>query len=478
MKLSELFNGAPDIEIEQLSVDSRFPMKNAIFFCLNGIKYNGHNYIREAIDNGAKVIVYSEPIDYKDRAIFIQVNNVNNTLNKVGNKFYNYPNNEIDTYVVSGNYGKSSVTSFINYYLNKVTKCAYVGILGINYDHFKLKSSYSTLNILDNLKTLDTLRNNGIKSATFEASVRSLSLQKLDCINPDFFIYTCTDNRSSEYYSDDYYAQLRKYTYSLEDECIGILNIDDESYENIYDSISNHVTYGLKDNATYQIRDVSLSSKGIKYNLFYDGGLYNVESNLQGMINVYNLTAAIATLNQKGYSLNELIDSFRQIPYVDGVMEKVDDEYNIIVDSAFDTNSIELICEYAHSIKNNGKVIGVIPINYSDGENRIKQIMEICQKYLDLIILTENESGEGEVMHILERCDKYTTSKRIMHCSMRSVAIENAIEIMNKNDVLLIIGKGNENFLEMGLGRQHYNGDKYYAQKFINKRKEEENEII
>ena len=93
MKLSELFNGAPDIEIEQLSVDSRFPMKNAIFFCLNGIKYDGHNYIREAIDNGAKVIVYSEPIDYKDRAIFIQVNNVNNTLNKVGNKFYNYPNN-------------------------------------------------------------------------------------------------------------------------------------------------------------------------------------------------------------------------------------------------------------------------------------------------------------------------------------------------------------------------------------------------
>ena len=62
MLLSELFSGAPDLEVEQLSVDSRFPMKNAIFFCLNGIKYDGHNYIREAIENGAKVIVYSKDL--------------------------------------------------------------------------------------------------------------------------------------------------------------------------------------------------------------------------------------------------------------------------------------------------------------------------------------------------------------------------------------------------------------------------------
>ena len=478
MKLSELFNGAPDIEIEQLSVDSRFPMKNAIFFCLNGIKYDGHNYIKEAIENGAKVIVYSKDIDYKDKAIFIKVKSVNSALNKIGNQFYNYPNKDIDTYVVCGNYGKSSVTTFINYYLNKVSKCAYIGILGIMYDRFKLKSSYSTLNILDNLKTLDNLRANNVKAATFEASVRSLALQKLDCINPDFFIYTCTDTKSSEYYSDDYYAQLRKYTYSLEDDCIGVLNIDDESYDHIHDSISNQVTYGINDSATYRIKDISLSKDGIRYNIQYDDGLYLVDARLQGIVNVYNLTAAIATLHQKGYPLNELISAFKDVEDVDGVMERIDDEYNIIVDSAFDITSIELICQYAQSIKADGKTIGVVPINYSDGENRIKQIMEIIQKYLDVIILTENESGAGEVMHILEKCDKYTTSKKVIHSSMRSVAIENAIEIMNKDDVVIIIGKGNENFLEMGLGKETYKGDKYYAKKFINKRRMEENEII
>ena len=82
MLLSKLFKGAPDLEIEQLSIDSRLSMKNAIFFCLDGIKYDGHDYIEEAIKNGAKVIVYSKEQEQKFKAIYIKVANVNNTLTK------------------------------------------------------------------------------------------------------------------------------------------------------------------------------------------------------------------------------------------------------------------------------------------------------------------------------------------------------------------------------------------------------------
>ena len=73
MLLSKLFKGAPDLEIEQLSIDSRLSMKNAIFFCLDGIKYDGHDYIEEAIKNGAKVIVYSKEQEQKFKAIYIKV---------------------------------------------------------------------------------------------------------------------------------------------------------------------------------------------------------------------------------------------------------------------------------------------------------------------------------------------------------------------------------------------------------------------
>ena len=118
MLLSRLFKGAPDLEIEQLSIDSRHSMKNAIFFCLDGIKYDGHDYIKEAIENGAKVIVYSKELKEKYKAVYIKVGNVNTALTKVANVFYNDPNAGIDKYVVLGNYGRSSVASFINDYLN------------------------------------------------------------------------------------------------------------------------------------------------------------------------------------------------------------------------------------------------------------------------------------------------------------------------------------------------------------------------
>ena len=134
MLLSSLFKGAPDLEIDQLSIDSRISMKNAVFFCLDGIKFDGHDYIEEAIENGAKAIVYSKPQEKKFKAIYIRVNNVNNALIKAANIFYNNPNNGINKYIVSGNYGRSSVASFINYYLNKISSCGYIGILGIKYN--------------------------------------------------------------------------------------------------------------------------------------------------------------------------------------------------------------------------------------------------------------------------------------------------------------------------------------------------------
>ena len=478
MLLSKLFAGAPDIEIEQLSIDSRTSMKNAIFFCLDGIKYDGHDYIEEAINNGAKVIVYSKPQETKYNAIYIKVSNVNNALVKVANIFYMDPNEGITKYIVSGNYGRCSVASFINHYLNKVSNCGYIGILGIKYNGLELNSSFDTLNILDNLKLLDTMKKNDVKAVTFEANAISLNLQKLDSIRPDCFIYTCTNRNSSEFQSIDYYNYIRRYLYTLENSTKVVLNVDDDSFNEFQDCVESYVTYGTSTVADYQIRDVSITSKGISYKIIHEDQPYAVRSSLQGRVNVYNLTAAIVALHQTGYELDDIIEKIADVGYVDGVMEKVDEEYNIIVDDAYDTNSIEAVCEYAATVKQKNKAIGVISINHTDTDKRLEKIISILEKYLDVIILTENESLESEVMEILNRCSPYIKSKRVICIPLRSSAIENAVEIMNKNDTLIIVGKGNERFLSMGLGKEFYYGDKHYTRKFIEKRRSEENEII
>ena len=478
MLLSKLFKNAPEIEIEQLSVDSRLSMKNAIFFCLNGIKYDGHDYIEEAVNNGAKVIVYSKDQPKKFKAVYIKVANVNNALIKIADYFYNMPNEGIDKYLICGNYGRCSVACFINYYLNSFTSCGYVGILGIHYGGMELNSSFATLNILDNLKMLDTMKKNDVEAVTFEASASAINLQKLDSIKPECFVYTCTDRNSSEFQTNDYYTYIRRYLYTLEDDTRIVFNIDDESFNEFNECVNNYVTYGTSTIADYQIRDISISRNGISYKLVYNNETYPVKARIQGRVNVYNLTAAIVALHTQDYDLSHIIETMVGVEYVDGVMERIDEEYNIIVDSAYDLGSIEQICEYANNVSRKGKSIGVISINASDGDKRLERIMDIAEKYLDVIILAENESLNFEVMEILERCNKFTHSKRVLHTAQRSQAIEVGVEIMNKNDTLIIVGKGNERFLSMGLGKEFYYGDKYYARKFIATRRREENEII
>ena len=478
MLLSRLFKGAPDIEIDQLSIDSRHSMKNAIFFCLDGIKYDGHDYIEEAIENGAKVIVYSKDLKEKHKAVYIKVPNVNNTLTKVANVFYQEPNKGIEKYVVLGNYGRSSVASFINDYLNSISSCGYIGILGIRYNGLELNSSFATLNILDNLKMLDTMKKNNVHYCTFEADAASVNLRKLDSVSPECVIYTCTNRNSSEFQTNDYYTYLRRYLYTLENDTYVVFNVDDESFNELKDCVDNYVTYGTSTIADFQIRDVTISTSGIAYKLIHSERTYQVRSKVQGMVNVYNLTAAIVALALRGNDIEDVIRYMTDVPCVDGVMEKIDPGYNVIIDSAYDLSSIEEIFRYASYVKHKNKAIGVVSINYSDGDKRLERIMDLGGKYLDITILTENEPLESEVMEILERCHRFEKNGRTLYMPLRSLAIENAIEIMNENDVLVIIGKGNERYLSMGLGREFYYGDRHYAVKYIEKRRREENETV
>lgn len=478
MKLNELIENAPEIEIEQLSSDSRIPMKNAIFFCLNGIKYDGHKFINEAISNGAKVIIHSKDVKKDLEAIYIKVNNVNDTLLRIAKIYYAESNDSINKYLVSGCYGRSSVSSLISYYLNKKEKCGSIGIFGIKYNDRVLSLTFPALTALENLMYLKRMKEKNINNCVFETSAISLYYRKFDVIKPDVFIYTNTSKNCSDYLvcNNQYFNYYQRYLYTLEDSTCVVLNRDDESYNVFKDCISNYVTYGINSESDYVIKNAYIKSCGIEFDLEYKENKYHINSKLLGEANVYNLTAAIVALHVRGYELEDIINTLKDSPYIEGVMERVDEKYNVIVDCAYEIDSIENIFKFARNTSS-GKVIGVLGINYSDDENRIESIMDLCNKYLDKIILTEDESLDAEVMTILKKTDNYIDPNKTIKISFRSIAIENALEIMNSNDTLLIIGKGNEKYMLMSLGKDRYAGDAHYALKYI-KNKENEYEII
>ncbi|MBQ1477236.1 MAG: hypothetical protein IIZ33_03740 [Erysipelotrichaceae bacterium] len=478
MLLNEFFKDAPAIEISQLSCDSRMPMKDAIFFCVKGIRDDGHQFVKDAIINGAKVIVYEDDIDTSLNAVFIRVSNVLDVLNKVADRFYGYPADSMETYIVSGCRGRSSVTSFINQLISRYRKCGSIGIMGISYSGHWLMNSYSTLPVLSNLSYLSAMKEDDVEACTFEASPLNLAYKKLTSVHPDVFIYTSTSLQAQDYkeLGNDYYNFLRKYFYTLEENTLVIFNRDDPSFEELRDAPAKYLTYGFDEEADFRIYDINIRHTGTSFALRYKGKNVIISSPLLGVDNVYNLTAAISGLVAMGYDLESLVNEIATIKPVEGIYDRLDDpDYHIITDAAYTLDSIRDIFDFGRYLTpKKNKLIAMVGINYTDDAKRLEGLSALANKYLDMLIITEDDSYEHDTLSILNRMKDYDLSCRSLIIEDRENAIEEGIELLNRGDMFLLIGKGNEVSLYKGLGREYYEGDKKIAGMYLKKRKEEE----
>lgn len=473
MYLDELFKGTPHIEIKQLSIDSRMPMNNCIFFCVEGIKDDGHDYVKEAIKNGANVIVYSKDIPTNDKAIYIKVNDTADCLNSIAPKFFDNPANKLDTYVTSGCNGITSVTYILYKLIKNFKSVASIGSNGIFYGDNHLLSNVPTLTIIDNQRYLKQFVDENIKAVCLEADCLALSYKKLDAIKPNVFIYTST-NEYAPYYQEmdvNYYDVMCNYMYTLDDSTIVLLNKDDIAYEELNKACGeNTYTYGTNTEADYVISDIKLNAYNSSFTLSYQDESYEFNTKLVGLRNVYNVVAALCALHQTGYDFNELMLILPFIEPLEGVFEPVstDHSFKIYVDECDDYNSLKLSFKFLKSLlPPNKKIVVLFGINYNDEKETIKDTGELISKYANRVILTEGNTYNGNVSTLLKGASKYFEKCMPLIIEDRSVAISSAVELLNSDDILLILGKGKEKYIIRNLGKEAYDGDKQVALKAI-----------
>lgn len=475
MLLNRIFKNAPEIEIEQLSTDSRLPMKNAIFFCIAGLKFDGHDYIDEAIKNGAKVIVYSKDIEKNEKAIYVKVKNVYSVLISVSKIFFNDPTNKIQSYVVSGCYGRSSVSTLIYKYLNSKFNAGYIGRFGIKYENNNLSTSTPTIDTIDYFRYLCKMEEYKVKAVTFEASSTSLAYHKLDFIKPSIFVYTNSYKESADYREagKDYFKNMRSYLYSLEEKTKVILNKDDDAFDELKDTIDNYVTYGFDEESDYLIKGLTISKKGLVFTLVHEEKEYEVISKLLSKSNCYNLTSCIAALVESGYDIDDVIKFYRTCNYVDGVFEVIDDEYHIVVDSAYTLDALREVFNYSKYVKGKNRIISLISISSWLDDEAVSEICAEAEKVSDIIILTTDEVESGDPLQLLHKADNNIKDTKSIILEDREFAIEEGINLLNTGDILFITGKGSESYLVTPNGKIQYETDKVIAKKYIEKRRHE-----
>ena len=476
MKLTELFNDVPEVEIQSLMADSRKKRPDSIFFCEKGMMFDGHRFVEQAIENGAKVIVHSEPLkNIHPDITYIKVKDVNAVFNKVADKFYGYPSHKLRMFGITGTNGKSSTACIIRDILNDFKPTGYIGTISISYGNVKLLPLLTTPDIDDLHGILADMVSAGIECCTLEASSIGIEQGRVGSVDFDVAIFTNLTHDHLDYHGtvENYFMAKKQLFDTLKEEGIALTNIDDPYGAKIVaDCKAKVVTYGIESPADYQITKYQLLMDKTIFTLRCNEMEYELSTNLVGKFNLYNLLASIAALHQSGISITQMLDHMNHIKQIEGRVERIDEgqPFNIIVDFAHTPDGIQQLCRFATAIT--PKENRIIAITGSAGKrDTVKRPVfgELLDNYADMIILTEDDPRDEKVIDICNDIAKGIHHTPYLIIEDRYQAIQQAIEIASEKDTILILGKGDERFMYHEFGREPYEGDDTIAREVVHK---------
>ncbi len=479
MKLNLLFQGeSKNLDIRSISSDSRNSNSEGIFFCIRGLRSDSHDFIPQAIENGAVCIVHDRNVDeYKadyPSVTFIEVKDTRVELARVSEIFYGSPSSNMIVYGVTGTNGKTTTAYILYQILSKFERSAYNGTAGTiiageesPYVHL------TTPDTIDLTKIFKRANDMNVSSMAMEVSSHALDMKRAHGIDFDIAIST---NLSRDHL--DYHGSMEKY---LDAKCElfrmikpsgkAIINVDDDYAKGFIDSVENAevFTYGKDSTADYRFSDIELSPEGTKFNLTYQEKTYSVVTNLISEINVYNLCAAIAAIHQGGRELQDVILGARDIPFEIGRFQYIpSSKYSIIVDYAHTPGGFEKIYEFTDSIRKGGKkLISVFGAAGKRDKGKRPIMGKIAAEHSDLLILCEEDSRDEAPSEISKDIAKGAEGIcDVVINDDRESAIRLAIEKANTGDIIVILGKGVENFLDREDRSDNWDGDHIIAAKY------------
>jgi len=452
-----------DIKITNIDIDSRKITKNGLFFALKGVSTSGHNFIDNAIDNGASAIISqdkTEKIEFKNNIPIYQAPKIFDLLIKALHKFY--PKLPANILAITGTNGKSSVCNFIFQLLDFLDlKSAFIGTLGIKSNvkiNNLLESSLTTADIVTLYKNLNILAQNGVENVAIEASSLGIEQNRLAGIDIKLGAFTnfTQDHLDLHKTMENYFnAKMLLFNNLMKNNSWAILNSDIPEFDkmSIIAAAKNHqiFSYGKKGNFV-KLLQAKQNSAGWDLDLEIAGKNFTCQIKEIANFQIYNILCALSCiisyydLDQK--KIEFLLDKLPDLISVDGRMQKVvelENNAKIFIDYAHTPDAIENILKNSKKIPHNK-----LHILFGAGGDRDKAkrplMGKIASKLADKIIITDdNPRFENPSLirkEIIDSCD----SKKLIEIGDRREAIKYAVKNLDKNDILLIAGKGHEKY--------------------------------
>ena len=475
MNISEMFENAPDLNVETIMTDSRKKCEKGIFFCLPGMVHDGHDFADQAISNGAICIVHSKELkEYQPGITYLMVEDTMKALNEFTAAFYGNVTKDMTVFGVTGTNGKTSIAWMTRYLVHQFVKCGYIGTLGI------LKSteeiSENPLTTPDTVllhKSCKEMYDEGCRAVAMEVSSIGLEEHRVDSVDFNFVSYTNLTHDHLDYHGnyENYYQAKKKLFLKSNDNRVGIINIDDPYGARLFNEATVPVlSYSVNQPATYRATNVKLCADHTEFNLVHEGKRYPVYTNLIAMLNVYNLLNVIAFMHEAGYTFEQIIPLLKTMPRVLGRMETINEgqKFNVLVDYAHTPDAFEKVFEFAHAVTNKGNRIITIFGCAGARDTKKRPVMgRIADENSDVVILTTDDPRWEDPAKIAEDIRKGMSKSRVMFMKDREQAVRQAIELANPGDTVMLLGKGDEEYYYFQDGRAPCVSDRDAAIKAI-----------
>jgi UDP-N-acetylmuramoyl-L-alanyl-D-glutamate--2,6-diaminopimelate ligase len=451
--------GTLDRDVTSIAYDSRMVRPGAIFFALPGTRTSGADYVEQAVERGAEVVV-SEQEQIRSRATNLRVANARVAMADLAAAFYGNPSKKLKVAGVTGTNGKTTTTFLIKHLCDTALKrCGLIGTVRYEVGERVLPAARTTPESADVQDLLWQMGAAGCKTAAMEVSSHALVQERVRGVDFEVGVFTNLTQDHLDFHGsmDAYFDAKCRLFEQLAARSgkagRGVVNLDDRFGSQLIQRFRGQIpwaTYGQGIQADYRASNVRMDLQGTQFQLDAHGKSYLVRLPLIGMFNVYNALAAIAAAHGLGVEVRAAVQALANAPAVPGRMEPVPvkRQYRVFVDYAHTDDALANVLRTCRELKP-ARLIVVFGCGGNRDRGKRARMGAVAEQLADYAVVTSDNPRGEDPMEIISEIRSGMTLGRHEVVVDRREAICRAVALARPRDIVLIAGKGHEQTQEI-----------------------------
>jgi UDP-N-acetylmuramoyl-L-alanyl-D-glutamate--2,6-diaminopimelate ligase len=454
---------AAGTRISAIVYDSRRVVPGSMFVALKGLKADGGAFAEQAIARGAAAIVSESPRPDGAAVPWIVVRDARLALALLADRFFDHPSRRMPVIGVTGTNGKTTTSFLLCAILDAAgLRAGMLGTVAYRIAGEDREASRTTPEAPDVQQLLNEMLEHGSKSAVMEVSSHALSLKRVDGMRFAAGVFTNLTRDHLDFHEDmeAYFAAKRRLFEMLPAGAPAVINLDDPRGDSLVEISSRPVTYAIKSGADVTPKPIEMTLGGLRGEITTPKGTIAIASRLVGQPNLYNILAATATamaLDVPNDAIERGIANLQGVPGRFEVVSPAADEVTVVVDYAHTDDALRNLLETARPLSSQ-RIITVFGCGGDRDRSKRPLMGMVAARLSDVVVITSDNPRSEDPQRIIDEIERgipagsqaSTRAPQVESVADRAAAIERAIAIANKGDVVLIAGKGHEKYQQIG----------------------------